>query len=79
MAETIQIRPVEPEDWPDITEMMRQPRVIAGTLQLPFRGKFLEPTLVVVAGAQLLVLLFLRFFLVLGLCRRTLFFLVCRL
>ena len=39
MAETIQIRPVEPEDWPDITDMMQQPGVIAGTLQLPFRSQ----------------------------------------
>jgi|HubBroStandDraft_1064217.scaffolds.fasta_scaffold112638_2 putative acetyltransferase len=42
MAETpdkaIEIRPVEPEDWPDFTEIMQQPGVIAGTLQLPFRG-----------------------------------------
>ena len=39
MAETIQIRPVEPEDWPAITEIMQQPGVIAGTLQLPFRSQ----------------------------------------
>jgi putative acetyltransferase len=39
MAETIEIRPVEPQDWPDITEMMAQPGVIAGTLQLPFRSQ----------------------------------------
>lgn len=38
MVEDLKIRPVEPEDWPDITEMMAQPRVIAGTLQLPFRS-----------------------------------------
>jgi putative acetyltransferase len=38
MAE-ITIRPVEPEDWPDITDMMAQPGVIAGTLQLPFRSQ----------------------------------------
>lgn len=35
----IQIRPVEPDDWPAITEMMAQPAVIAGTLQLPFRSQ----------------------------------------
>ena len=34
----INVRPVEPEDWPDIAEMLAQPRVIAGTLQLPFRS-----------------------------------------
>ena len=39
MAEDLKIRPVEPEDWPDIAEMMAQPRVIAGTLQLPFRSQ----------------------------------------
>ena len=38
MAE-ITIRPVEPEDWPDIADMMAQPGVIAGTLQLPFRSQ----------------------------------------
>src|ERR1700722_2784381 len=38
MAEDLKIRAVEPEDWPDITEMMAQPRVIAGTLQVPFRS-----------------------------------------
>jgi putative acetyltransferase len=38
MAENIRIRAVEPEDWPDITEMMAQSQVIAGTLQLPFRS-----------------------------------------
>jgi putative acetyltransferase len=35
----IQIRPVEPEDWPDVAEVWDQPAVIAGTLQLPFRSK----------------------------------------
>ena len=35
----IQIRPVEPDDWPAITEMLAQPGVIAGTLQLPFRSQ----------------------------------------
>jgi L-phenylalanine/L-methionine N-acetyltransferase len=40
MGETpIQIRPVEPEDWPDVAEIFEQPGVIAGTLQLPFRSK----------------------------------------
>lgn len=34
----VNVRPVEPEDWPDINEMLAQPRVIAGTLQLPFRS-----------------------------------------
>ena len=34
----IKVRPVEPEDWPDIAEILAQPRVIAGTLQLPFRS-----------------------------------------
>jgi L-phenylalanine/L-methionine N-acetyltransferase len=38
MAE-ITIRPVEPEDWPAIAEILDQPRVIAGTLQLPFRSQ----------------------------------------
>ena len=38
MPETITIRPVEPEDWPDIADMLAQPRVIAGTLQQPFRS-----------------------------------------
>ncbi len=38
MAE-ITIRPVEPEDWPDIAEILAQPGVIAGTLQLPFRSQ----------------------------------------
>ena len=32
----IQVRAVEPEDWPDIAELFDQPAVIAGTLQLPF-------------------------------------------
>jgi putative acetyltransferase len=32
----IQVRAVEPEDWPDIAELFDQPSVIAGTLQLPF-------------------------------------------
>lgn len=35
----VRVRPVEPEDWPDITEMLAQPHVIAGTLQLPFRSQ----------------------------------------
>ena len=35
----IVVRAVEPEDWPDIAEMFEQPRVIAGTLQLPFRSR----------------------------------------
>jgi L-phenylalanine/L-methionine N-acetyltransferase len=35
----ILIRPVEPEDWPDITELFDQPSVIAGTLQLPFGSR----------------------------------------
>lgn len=39
MAETLTIRPVEPEDWPDVAEIFAQPRVIAGTLQLPFRSR----------------------------------------
>lgn len=34
----VQIRAIEPEDWPDITEVFNQPGVIAGTLQLPFRS-----------------------------------------
>ena len=33
------IRPVEPEDWPDISEVFAQPSAIAGTLQLPFRSR----------------------------------------
>ena len=32
----IQVRAVEPQDWPDIAELFDQPAVIAGTLQLPF-------------------------------------------
>ena len=40
MTETsFQIRPVEPEDWPDISEVWAQPGAIAGTLQMPFRSK----------------------------------------
>jgi L-phenylalanine/L-methionine N-acetyltransferase len=39
MAESITIRPVEPEDWPDVAEIFEQPGVIAGTMQLPFRSK----------------------------------------
>ena len=35
----IEIRAVEPEDWPDVAEIFNQPAVIAGTLQLPFRSK----------------------------------------
>jgi putative acetyltransferase len=35
----ILIRPVEPEDWPDIADLFDQPAVIAGTLQLPFGGR----------------------------------------
>jgi putative acetyltransferase len=35
----ITIRPVEPEDWPDIAEIFDQPGAIAGTLQLPLRSK----------------------------------------
>ena len=35
----VQIRPVEPEDWPDVAEVFNQPAVIAGTLQLPFRSQ----------------------------------------
>lgn len=38
MAEDLKIRPVEPEDWSDITDILAQPRVVAGTLQLPFRS-----------------------------------------
>ena len=34
----IQIRAVEPEDWPAVAEIFEQPAVIAGTLQLPFRS-----------------------------------------
>ena len=40
MSQTdILIRPVEPEDWPDVAEIFNQPGVIAGTLQTPFRSK----------------------------------------
>jgi putative acetyltransferase len=40
MAESaIKIRPVEPEDWPDIADIFEQPGVIAGTMQLPLRSK----------------------------------------
>ncbi len=42
MAEDLKIRAVEPEDWPDLTEMNAQPRVIAGTLGLPFRSLAFE-------------------------------------
>ena len=38
----IEIRPVEPEDWPDVFEIFQQPGVIAGTLQLPFRSKAMQ-------------------------------------
>ena len=38
----IHVRAVEPEDWPDITEINAQPRVIAGTLALPFRSLAFE-------------------------------------
>jgi len=36
---SIQIRAIEPEDWPGVAEIFDQPAVIAGTLQLPFRSK----------------------------------------
>jgi len=40
MAQTdILIRPVEPEDWPDVAAIYDQPGAIAGTLQMPFRSK----------------------------------------
>jgi putative acetyltransferase len=40
MAESaILVRPVEPEDWADIADIFEQPRVIAGTMQLPFRTR----------------------------------------
>ncbi|HEX3407595.1 MAG TPA: GNAT family N-acetyltransferase [Caulobacteraceae bacterium] len=35
----IKVRPVEPEDWPDIAEIFEQPGVIFGTMQLPFRSR----------------------------------------
>ncbi len=35
----IQIRPVEPEDWPAIAEIFEQPNAVAGTLQMPFRSR----------------------------------------
>jgi len=35
----ITIRPVEPEDWPDIADIFDQPAAIAGTLQMPFRSR----------------------------------------
>ena len=35
----IQIRPVEPEDWPEIAEVFEQPNAVAGTLQMPFRSR----------------------------------------
>lgn len=38
-ASAIKVRPVEPEDWPDIAEIFEQPQVIFGTMQLPFRSK----------------------------------------
>ncbi|HLK26377.1 MAG TPA: GNAT family N-acetyltransferase [Caulobacteraceae bacterium] len=34
----ILIRAVEPEDWPDVADLFKQPTVIAGTLQLPHRS-----------------------------------------
>jgi putative acetyltransferase len=36
---TITVRPVEPEDWPDVADIFDQPGAIAGTLQLPFRSR----------------------------------------
>lgn len=39
MGDAIQIRAIEPEDWPDVTEICNQPNFIAGTLQLPFRSQ----------------------------------------
>jgi putative acetyltransferase len=42
MAEELKIRPVEPEDWADLSEMNAQPRVLAGTLGLPFRSLAFE-------------------------------------
>ena len=36
---TVTIRPVEPEDWPDIADIFDQPAAIAGTLQMPFRSR----------------------------------------
>lgn len=41
-ASDIEIRAVEPEDWADLSEMNAQPRVIAGTLGLPFRSLAFE-------------------------------------
>jgi putative acetyltransferase len=35
----ITVRPVEPEDWPDIADIFDQPAAIAGTLQMPFRSR----------------------------------------
>ena len=35
----IQVRAVEPDDWPDIADIFDQPAVIAGTLQLPFQSR----------------------------------------
>ena len=35
----ITVRPVEPEDWPDIADIFDQPDAIAGTLQMPFRSR----------------------------------------
>lgn len=38
MSEAIQIRPVEPEDWPALADVYRQPRVIWGTFAMPHRS-----------------------------------------
>lgn len=38
----IQIRAVEPEDWPDLAELWNQPQAIAGTLQMPYRSRELQ-------------------------------------
>ena len=36
---TITIRPVEPDDWPDFSEIFEQPNAVAGTLQMPLRSR----------------------------------------
>ncbi|MGH6958031.1 MAG: GNAT family N-acetyltransferase [Caulobacteraceae bacterium] len=35
----IHIKPLEPEDWPDVAEIFEQPQAVAGTVQMPFRSR----------------------------------------
>jgi predicted acetyltransferase len=35
VSDAVLIRPVEPEDWAAVADIMAQPRVIWGTMQMP--------------------------------------------